>query len=75
MIEMMSCFGIEVLKSDSGLKVKEGKLKQLRPYKAPKDHRIIMVHFLFLKTIGGGELANEQEVKKSFASFFDQFEG
>lgn len=41
----------------------------------PEDHRIVMSAYLFMRTLGGGELAQTQHVKKSFANFFELLEG
>ncbi|MGK0367514.1 MAG: 3-phosphoshikimate 1-carboxyvinyltransferase [Thermoproteota archaeon] len=42
-------------------------------YIAPKDHRMIMTAFLFLKMNAGGTISNEQHVKKSYPNFFRDY--
>jgi 3-phosphoshikimate 1-carboxyvinyltransferase len=41
----------------------------------PEDHRIVMTAYLFMRTLGGGELAQSHHVKKSFSSFFEVMGG
>ena len=41
-------------------------------YLPPADHRMVMVAYLFLRTLGGGEiLGNTEHVRKSFANFYE----
>lgn len=44
-------------------------------YFAPKDHRMIMTAFLFMKKNNGGIIHNEKHVKKSYPHFFEDFKG
>ena len=39
-------------------------------YSPPKDHRIIMITYLFMRRNSGGKLFNFQHVEKSFPDFF-----
>lgn len=36
----------------------------------PADHRIVMTHYLFMRTLCGGNIHNEHHVNKSFPHFF-----
>lgn len=40
-------------------------------YKAPDDHRMIMMAALFMRANGGGEIENWKHVKKSYSFFFE----
>lgn len=40
-------------------------------YLPPKDHRMVMVSYLFMRKNNGGLLGNSHHVKKSFANFFE----
>lgn len=41
-------------------------------YAPPPDHRMVMVTYLFQRTLGGGKITeNSHHVKKSFSNFFD----
>jgi 3-phosphoshikimate 1-carboxyvinyltransferase len=37
----------------------------------PEDHRIVMTAYLFMRTLGGGELGQTHQVRKSFSNFFE----
>ena len=39
-------------------------------YLSPKDHRIIMMTYLFMRRNSGGKLFNFQHAEKSFPDFF-----
>lgn len=43
-------------------------------YKAPDDHRMVMVGYLFMRFNAGGTLHNAVHVKKSFPNFFEVME-
>ncbi len=49
--------------------------KLSKDYLPPADHRMVMVTYLFQRTLGGGNiLGNAQHVAKSFSNFFDVME-
>ena len=39
-----------------------------------KDHRVVMVTYLFMRRNQGGEVCNASHVKKSFPNFFDELD-
>lgn len=46
--------------------------KLIKDYLPPADHRMVMVSYLFQRTLGGGQiLGNAQHVAKSFSNFFE----
>lgn len=46
-----------------------------KDYLPPADHRMVMVTYLFQRTLGGGTITdNAQHVAKSFSNFFDVME-
>lgn len=40
----------------------------------PADHRIVMMSYLFMRSLNGGLLGNTRHVKKSFSGFFEVME-
>lgn len=49
--------------------------KLIVDYSPPADHRMVMVTYLFQRTLGGGKIqTNSEHVKKSFANFFEVME-
>ncbi len=77
MIRMLEAFGasLEVDKDNYEIIVK-GPLSSCEAldYNPPADHRMVMVAYLFQRSLGGGKLTNTQHVAKSFSSFFDVME-
>ena len=45
-------------------------LKKFLRHNPPKDHRMVMVSYLFMKMNNGGEISNASHIKKSFPDFF-----
>lgn len=43
-------------------------------YNPPRDHRMVMTAYLFMRTHGGGTITNGDYVKKSFPDFFEQMQ-
>jgi len=41
-------------------------------YSPPRDHRMVMTAYLFMRTHQGGTIEHPEYVKKSFTDFFDQ---
>jgi 3-phosphoshikimate 1-carboxyvinyltransferase len=50
------------------------KIKDMIDYTPAKDHRMVMVAYLFMRTHNGGQLGNYQHVAKSFDNFFEVME-
>jgi len=46
-------------------------LKKFLRHNPPKDHRMVMVSYLFMKMNNGGEITNASHIKKSFPDFLN----
>jgi len=77
MVKMLSAFGIDIEWCDKEywIEIKGQSFKGIHDvYRPPEDHRMVMVAYLFLRSLGGGELSNFHHVKKSFSNFFELME-
>jgi len=77
MIRILNAFGvkIEVDYQKYEIKVLGGTSTVEKIEITPeKDHRMVMVSYLFLRTLEGGTLNNSHHVKKSFSNFFEVME-
>lgn len=74
MIRMMRIFGIKVEVDEERYEIivygKSGSIKKVDIIPA-RDHRMVMVAYLFMKSLGGGTLHHHEHVAKSFANFFE----
>lgn len=71
-IKILKLFGINI-KNDDDDYIITGRSDHIRmevSYKAPDDHRMIMVAALFMRLNGGGKIENWNHVKKSYVEFF-----
>lgn len=79
-VKVLSHFGIDYkTKGRSDIFIKGQKYSQSKKNSnevliPPPDHRIVMMSYLFMRTLGGGHLGNVQHVKKSFSNFFETME-
>ena len=78
MIRILKAFGVKVEVDHHkyeilihGNTAKKAKV-ELTP---EKDHRMVMVSYLFMRTLDGGELYNSEHVAKSFGNFFEVMGG
>lgn len=75
---LLKIFGVDYqLNEQQGILRIEGRVARQASfvsYIPPKDHRIIMVGYLFMACLSGGELHHCAHVAKSFPGFFEQFE-
>ncbi len=75
---LLKAFGVDYqLNEQQGILSIEGRVERQASfvsYIPPKDHRIIMVGYLFMACLSGGELHHCAHVAKSFPGFFEQFE-
>lgn len=71
-IKVLQLFEIEFSLEQDSLKIKGCTELPIasKVFKAPEDHRIIMMAYLFMRTFSGGTIHGAEHVKKSFPDFF-----
>ncbi len=77
MIRMLRAFNVEIEVDEKKYEiVVHGKTasSDAVEFIPEKDHRMVMVSYLFMRTLGGGILHNSEHVAKSFANFFEVME-
>ncbi|MAF77115.1 MAG: hypothetical protein CME60_03070 [Halobacteriovoraceae bacterium] len=74
MIRILEAFGVsfEVNYNDFEIMIVGKSAKShFVEFTPEKDHRMVMVSYLFMRSLAGGILHNSEHVKKSFANFFE----
>lgn len=78
MIKILENFEVNFTYDPNTYEIKiqgESNRSLIADYSPPEDHRMVMVTYLFQRTLGGGKiLKNSHHVKKSFANFFEVME-
>ena len=70
-LHLLDSFGVSYRLGGDELAIEGGKpIKQVKNITTAKDHRIVMVAYLFLRFNAGGTLLHPEEVAKSFPEFF-----
>jgi 3-phosphoshikimate 1-carboxyvinyltransferase len=74
MIRMLDSFGVDTKVDYENFEITINgpvSLKSSVDFVPPKDHRMVMVAYLFQRSLSGGTLSNSDHVSKSFANFFE----
>lgn len=73
--KILEAFGVEHTKTSTSLKIVGGTAqRESLKYHPPADHRMIMMVYLMMRTLSGGELDQVHHVNKSFPNFFEVIE-
>lgn len=73
--KILEAFGVEHSKTPSTLRIVGGTAQRASlKYHPPADHRMIMMTYLMMRTLSGGEVDQIHHVNKSFPDFFEVME-
>lgn len=73
--KVLEAFSVEHTHGAGFLKISGGTAqKKSMTYHPPADHRLVMMTYLMMRSLGGGELDQVHHVKKSFPQFFELME-
>lgn len=73
--KVLSAFSVKHTQGQNFLRIIGGSAqKDFIHYHPPADHRIVMMTYLMMRTLGGGKLDQIHHVNKSFPQFFELME-
>lgn len=74
MIRILRAFGLKIEVNEEDYEISiygQTGITDFVEFTPEKDHRMVMVSYLFMRSLGGGLLHNTEHVAKSFANYFE----